>query len=426
MIFSFFYNAILSIAFLSILPKRLYQWARRQKERKHVFQRIGWILPKIHHTSEKPLVWVHAISLGETKAAISFIQKIRAEYPGAFILLSSVTETGHEQALKIAEVDQAIFFPLDFSWTMKKLLKKARPDYIFLVETDFWYHFLTYAKKAGAKIALVSGKLSERSTFFYRIISAFSRKLFSPIDLFCVQNENYKKRFISSGVDPSKIVVTSNLKFSYSPQASTDEELTSWKEKLGVSEGDSVITLASTHQPEEICLMNRLQKLRGKFKHLKILLAPRHPERFSTVKSTLEKAGFSFSTLSSLGKEVKDLILVDRMGFLPVCFQLSSLAVVGGSFRNKIGGHNILEPCFYQTPVFFGPFMQAQKELEAEVLSSGAGQQVPIESFESHVREFLESSEIRDKMKQNTRLLTQNLSAGVQCTWKAVESLFSP
>ena len=425
MIFSFFYNLVLFIVFLSILPKRLYRRSRRKKERKYLFYRIGWILPMIHHTSKRPFIWIHAISLGETKAAIPFIKRLRREHPEGFLFLSSVTETGHEQALKIQEIDQAVFFPLDFSWTMRKLLKKTRPDYIFLIETDFWYHFFSFAKREGAKIALVSGKLSEKSAFFYRMISSFTQKLFSSIDLFCVQNETYKNRFVSLGIAPSKIVTAPNLKFSYSPLLFSVQELGSWRKNLGISEQDPVITLASTHYPEEIWLMGSLQKLCKKFKHLKILLAPRHPERFSTVRTTLEKGGFSFSMLSSLNREVKNLILIDRMGFLPICFQLSSLAVMGGSFRNKVGGHNILEPCFYQTPVFFGPHMDEQKEMEAEVLLAGAGQQFPIESFETHVREFLENEEIQTKMKQSTCRLTQKLSGGVQNTWKAVEPLFS-
>lgn len=422
--YSVAYNLVITLAFIAHLPRFLYEYFVHSKYKNSLPFRLGLKMPNIQKKKGEKILWVHAVSLGETKSCSQLVQEIQKKHPEFTLILSTVTETGHEEAKKIVGEERAFYLPLDFSWTMKKLMDQIRPDLLVLVETDFWFHLFHYAKEIGAKILLVSGKISKKSTKLYALFPKFSHKLFSYIDLFCLQNNAYQKRFQTIGVDPSRIQVTGNLKYDQNMPLLPSKEIKEWREKMGIYEGDRVITIASTHAPEEKWLLEQMQKVWQVESNLKILLAPRHPERFFSVANLLRNENIPFITLSKIHHKTSTerVILIDSMGFLPICYQLSELAIIGGSFQEKVGGHNVLEPNFYQTPVFFGPYMNTQVELRKMVLSAKSGKEVPLPEIAVEVEEFLNDNSQKDSMSQSAKTLVESLKGRKKETYDAIKS----
>ncbi len=383
------YNFALLLLVLVSLPKWIWEAILYKKHRQSFLDKLGFNLPalsfKAPHSSG-PRIWVHSISVGETKAAAPLIKRLREKYPSASIVISTVSETGQEEARRsIKEADCYFFLPMDFSWTIRKLMRRIEPDLLILVEGDFWFNLIDLAPR----VALVNGRISEKSLSRFCKVPFFSKKLFGKIELLCVQSRRFLTRFIQLGVDPKRIIVTGNLKFD---QSFTAIDKAKWREDLGISLSDRVLTIGSTHEPEEELLLDALSPLFQKIPELKFLVVPRHPERFPYVAALLEKKGIDFNRYTDpIKNKHKRITLVDAMGVLSACYQLSELAIVGGSFITRLGGHNIFEPAALGIPVLFGPSMYSQKDLVELVMHAGAGRQVTLDSIASAVQELLSS-----------------------------------
>lgn len=392
------------------------------KYKKQLLSKIGLKLPKIKYSSNEKVFWIHAVSLGESKAARGIIAKLKKKYPKAKIVLSTITETGLKEGKGNPNVDIAFFLPLDLSWTMRRLMKRINPSYIFLIENDVWYQFLQAAKNHGAIIHWISAKLSEKSARRYRFFRFFSKRIFMLFDKVIVQNELYKDRF-SLFVNSQKLHVGGDLKFDNLSPKIPIEKIDFWRKKLHLNSSDTVISLSCTHDPEEKQILEKLLPVLNKHTNVKVLLAPRHPERFAAIEKLLISLPIPIGVLSDLqtiNKNTK-IILINTIGFLPICYQLSKLAILGGSFIPKIGGHNILEPCQAGIPVIFGPYMESQKALEKAVLEFDAGEVATFQSIEKCLENYLDKKEIVSRKKgENARALCENLQGSLDNTWNYV------
>ncbi len=378
------YNGALFLLVLVSLPKWIWEAIRYHKHRKSFLEKFGFNLPTFHFTKTGPRIWVHSISVGETKAVAPLIARLQEKYPSASIVVSTVSETGQEEARRsIPAASHIFYFPLDFSWIIKKLMRRISPHLLLLVEGDFWYNLIDQAPH----VALVNGKISEKSLSRFLKVPFFSKPLFHKIELYCLQSHRFQERFLKFGIDPSRMVITGNLKFDQ-PFPHIDKE--AWRAALAIAPSDRVVTLGSTHNPEEEMLLDAIATLLKKYPNLKILIVPRHPERFAQVATLLVKKGIDFSRYSSPSKNPDHrVILVDAMGVLSGCYQLSELAIVAGSFIPTVGGHNIFEPAALGVPVLFGPSMYSQKDLVELVTHAGAGRQVTLDNLTSTLDELL-------------------------------------
>ncbi len=368
--FSLFYNFGLALYGLTYLPRF---FSAKYTERRH------FKMPRIVK-GDKPLIWVHAVSVGETKAVAKLAKRLKEHYD-ATLVVSNITGTGHQEAKKsLPFADYHILLPLDFSWTMKRLLSEAKPNLVVLTETDFWYHFLKYSKAEGACVALVNGKISERSFQRLEKLPWLAKRLLGAVDLFCVQSELYGDRFTKLGVPDEKMHVIPNLKYDDTPAPIELGVLNAFKEKLGIADGEYVVVAGSTHPGEEAIVLREF--LKADIPNSKLLIVPRHPERFNKVAEELKGVASRFS----LGETGKRVILVDAMGVLRKCYSVGSIALVGGSFVSGIGGHNILEPAFSEIPVLFGPHMEGQAEMREIVLKYEIGKQVRGDEIAENLR----------------------------------------
>jgi len=314
------------------------------------------------------------VSMGETRAMIPIYEALKKEHPNAQYYFSSTTKTGHEEALRRYPNEAGHFYlPLDLSQNMGRLVSRIKPDLLILAESDFWFHMIQKVKRGGGRVVVLNGKISETSKRRFARWPRLAKHLFGPIDLFCIQNEEYLARFQELAIAPEKMTVTGNVKLGVEPPRLSEEEKSLFRKELGLEPEDRVVTLGSTHEGEEKILLDQI----GQIPSVKFLLVPRHPERFKSVKRVLD-------TLDN-----PQIILVDRMGVLNQCYQISDLALVGGSFVPGVGGHNIFEPIQAQIPVLFGPFMETQQELVEMILKADAGLQIPHQEVASTLSRLL-------------------------------------
>lgn len=391
-------NAFLLLYFILMVPKLLLD---RLKGKRHpdFLQRLGFYLPK----PNKPVIWIHAVSVGEIKAGSTLFKALKTK--DNYLFITATTATGLAEAKRsMPNADAFAYLPIDFTWVVRRFVKILNPIRFILVESDFWPNLLKALKRNGTTISLVSGKMSERSAKRFKLFSYFSKRLFSLFDHLCVQNEEHYQRFMPFA-DLSRLSITGNLKLDIQPQPIT--------QKLDLA--DPVITISCTHAPEEEMILDALSD--GPWT---LILAPRHPERFKEVANLLERKKLAYSRWSE--SKTGKILLVDAMGQLPICYAHSRLAILGGSFIDGIGGHNVLEPCLYGTPVFFGPYTQTQREFVKRVLEARAGRQMPIHSLRSEVDNFF--SGLEEPLRLGTQLAIESGRGAIQRTLEAITDKF--
>jgi len=408
------YDFGMTLLALTWLPK-----AMRGKYKNSLKARLGLQLPKFDASKDGKIVWIHAVSMGETKAAAALAKELQ---PFSRIIISSVTETGHEEAKRLIPFAEAHFFlPLDFSWTMRKYVRHFKPSLLVLVEGEFWYNLIDEAKASGALVALVNGKLSERSEKRFACLRWFSGALFSKIDIFCLQNESYKKAF-ARFVPDEKLFVTGNLKFDMQIKTFSDQEKDEFRRKLGLKEDDFVLVLGSTHETEENMLLTSLHPLFDRIPNLVILLVPRHPQRFDRVEEILKEKGLSYNRYTSESAKRTQVVLIDTMGKLIDCFQLASIGILAGSFISGIGGHNLFEPAACGIPVLFGPYTEAQKAYAEALIGVHGGISLPAEEAGNQVFSLYQDSSLRKMMGHAAKELVQASLGAAKKTLKILES----
>ena len=366
----FLYNISLHLFFIFLIPKLLSCAICKGKYLRCLRERITPRLPK---KEGRKLIWLHAVSVGEVKALATLIPHIRKTTPSVFIFVTTVTETGQSLAKQVVAGANAIaFLPLDVSWVIKPFVRALSPDLLVLVEGDYWLNLILEAKRCGGTVVVVNGKLSDASLRRYLLFPIFSKQLFAPIDHFYVQGRSYIEKFLKLHVPEHKLTVTGNLKADV--PLSLPEHKECFKKELGVQKADSIITLGSTHGGEEALLIDALFPLLEKHQDLKLLVVPRHPERFHKVKTSYHSSR---------------VIVVDQMGILSQCYSVSCIAIVGGSFVKHVGGHDIFEPAKIGVPTVFGPYMHKQKDLVHLLVSSGGGMQVSLDMLTDAVDRLL-------------------------------------
>lgn len=423
MLISFLYETVLWLAAIISLPKLLYSYWFHGKYRQSLWKRFGFNFPLIRK-GNRFLIWVHAVSVGETKAVAALVKKMKSQLNNPIIIVSSITETGHAEAKRcLPFADYHVYLPFDLNFIIKPIVSFVKPNLVILSETDFWFNFLKNCKRVKAFIAIVNGKISKRSVRRFEKMKIFTRHLFSKIDIACVQSQHYQMRFEQIGVPKDKIIVTGNLKFDDEYPKLTKEQSVEWRKQFKIEAGDPVCVIGSTHDPEEKLLLEEMQKVWTIFPKLKVILVPRHPERFNEAASILRKSNVPFvrfSRLDQFSGEAK-VILMDAMGFLRKCYQLADVAIVAGSYTSKIGGHNILEPAWYGVPVIFGPYMHAQPELCELIKEYRAGVQIPLEEVSEMLLELIENPARRKEIGENGLKMLSDINGATKRTWNSLK-----
>lgn len=416
------YDLILYASALFLVPYYLFRGLRYGKTRRGIRERLGAYAQDFRQLLQgRRVIWIHAVSVGETRAAIPLLKALRARYPDAFLILSNVTETGRAIATDVSEIDAYIFFPFDLSWVVRKTLKIIRPSIIILVETEIWPNFVCEARRQNIPLILVNGRISDRSFPRYRMAGRLLEPVLDSISDYCMQSEQDSRRIRHLGAAEGRVRVTGNLKFDMQPPAINDADLESLKSELKLPINACVWVAGSTHDGEEIQLVDVYQKLRKICPDLLLVLVPRHPERCRQVYDELTKAGLIVtlrSTLATMNRALQpgEVMVVDTLGEMLKLYALSNLVFVGGSLV-PVGGHNVLEASLMKKPVLFGPYMQNFKEIARLLRAAHGGLQVKDSAdLYRQMKLLLENPSEAERIGDNGRYLLQENQGATERT----------
>jgi len=344
--------------------------------RRGLLQRLGRRMPaEAAGSASKPLIWIHAVSLGEVVAVAPLAKALHSHYPDHRMIVSTVTETGREAVeQRLAGIAEHRYAPLDFSWVVSRVVDRWRPALYLFVETELWPNLLWTLAARGVPTVLVNGRLSSRSFSRQRLggLRSFYRSVIRPLTLCLMQSERDAQRIIALGADRQSVHVTGNIKFDQPlPEARADASL---RASLGVGEQEDLLLAGSTHAGEEEMLVAAYRRIIQVHPATVLLLAPRHIERAEQVCRMVQEAGLQVQRKSRLDRTSNGprVIVMDTRGELARAYREATVAFVGGTLV-PVGGHNLLEPAVWGKPVLFGPYTDHCAEVADLLLQAGGG-----------------------------------------------------
>lgn len=347
---------------------------RHPEFRAHFAERCGRLPPelvtRLASLSRRP-VWIQAVSVGEVFLARTLLTAL---VPSPCVI-SSTTPAGRQQAASISAPGLAgvFHFPIDWPPFVRRTLDLVRPSVVVTIETEIWPSLLSECGRRSLPVLIVNGRISEKSHGRYRLFARALRKPLDAIRLACMQSAEDAGRLVSIGVPAERVVVTGNMKFD--APASSEQTMRELAAAFGIEPGRTPILVAGSTSPgEEEILLSMLRS--QEFSDLKLIVAPRHRERFDEVARMLDVGGVPYSrrTRPADGSRAR-VFLLDTIGELPAAYMLGTVAFVGGSLVPR-GGQNLIEPASAGVPVLFGPHTQNFASIADALLAAGAGLRV--------------------------------------------------
>ena len=382
MIWYGFYNLLLFLA----SPVILIILAAKQRCRRGLPERFGWRLSRPAGAglsggtgSMTPVIWIHAVSLGEVVAVAPLVRQLHERFPQYRLIVTTVTETGREAVeQRLAGVAEHRYAPLDFPWVVARVLDLWKPTLYLFVETELWPNLLRMLEQRRIPSILVNGRLSTKSYERQRmgLVRPLYRRMLRSISYCLMQSDRDAGRIIDLGADPAKVRRTGNIKFDQPlPQAAPAGRSLS-RDSLGVAEDERLWIAGSTHPEEEERLLACYQRVSREVPQIVLVLAPRHIERAAQVEATVRAAGLPVMRRSMMASRPIEasgprVIILDSRGELALLYKEAAVAFVGGTLV-PVGGHNLLEPAVWGKPVLFGPYTDHCAEV-AELLVSAEG-----------------------------------------------------
>ncbi|MEW6108836.1 MAG: 3-deoxy-D-manno-octulosonic acid transferase [Nitrospirota bacterium] len=400
LIYSLLYTIAILILFIP-------QYLKRPKElrKRWAGEKLGY-LPEIGHA-----IWIHAVSVGEVNASIPFIKKLKEQYPGVPVVLSTITDTGQMVAAEKAPGGtKVIYLPFDLKFVLERCLKRINPRIFVVIETELWPNIFRVMADKGVPVIVLNGRISEKSSRGYRKLSFFMKRVFSYVRVFGMQSRVDADRLKNIGADEKKILVLGNFKFDMNIQ----RKILPWAEDIK----GRVIVAGSTHSGEEEIIISACRDNLERFPELKLILAPRHPERFKEVEALLGSQNISFVKRSELGDLKRQgldpkvwVILLDSIGELSSVYGIADIAVMGKSFAG-FGGQNPLEPAYWGKPIICGTHMENFSFIN-DFYREGAAFEVDAAALAKKIRELLVSPEKAEYAGEKAKALYVRNSGAV-------------
>lgn len=420
------YDLILLAAALVLIPWYLLRSLLHGKVRRGIRERLGFYEPdRLEALAGREVIWVHAVSVGETRAAIPLLRALKNAYPQSALVISNVTETGHAVARGIKDVDLCLFFPFDLSWVVRRVLARVRPSLIVIVETEIWPNFVRLARLAGIPVVLVNGRISDRSFPRYLRIRPLLRPVLEQFSAFCMQTGPDADRIRSMGAPSDRVNVTRNLKFDMQANLPDHAAEALMRRAFRLLDGSSVWVAGSTHAGEEEIIVDVYRQVVAQRSNVNLVLVPRHPERCRLVGEMLRGRGIPFvfrSSVESLNRHLGsgEVLLVDTVGEMLKFYSMADLVFVGGSLV-PVGGHNVLEASLLKKAVIFGPYMHNFKEISKLLIDIGGGVQIGDSGeLAAAVRQLLDDVEMRRSMGERGHSLLKDNAGATEQTLEVI------
>jgi 3-deoxy-D-manno-octulosonic-acid transferase len=347
------YSLLLSLGLLVLLPLFLFKALAHGKYVAGFRQRLGSV-PAING---KPVIWLHCVSVGETQAARPLAARLKQQFPHHALVVSTITLTGQNLARNVfrTQAESVFYFPFDWRWSVRRALKAINPVAVLIMETELWPNFLRECKARQIPVALVNGRISRQSYGRYALIKFFLRRVLASLSMAVMQSEADAERLQALGMPSDKLFTAGNLKFDADGGSDLGETTIEIAERFGLQSDVPLVLAASTHAPEEELILESFKQLRTK-QPARLMIAPRHPERFNEVASVIKNSGLSWTrrmNIPEAGDRDADVILLDTIGELPATYSLAAVVFVGGSIVDR-GGHNVLEPAVAGSAIVTG------------------------------------------------------------------------
>ncbi len=377
------YSLLLIFWGILLTPIFLYRAWRHHKYLPGLSQRLGRI-PESLKLSGRSTIWFHACSVGETLSLQPLVRFLHQRFPEARFVFSTITQTGQAIAARNFAVygeGNTFYFPVDLASIVKRVLDRIEPAMIVIIDTEIWPNLINQAHRRHIPVVLANGRISASSFRYYRWAKPVLRKVFRNYRLLMMQSQEDARRITQIGASPDKLVVTGNIKFDKALVEETDASVMRELEtSLCSAEPEAPLIVAgSTHPCEEEILLEVLRRVRQvpELDRTRLLLAPRHPERFDEVAGLILQSGFAMRRRTSRinPMEGADILLLDTLGELAAAYRLATVVFVGGTLVRH-GGHSIMEPALYSKPIVVGPSMENFRGIIDEFLAHGGIRQI--------------------------------------------------
>jgi 3-deoxy-D-manno-octulosonic-acid transferase len=382
-------------------------------------ERLGFLkIPQLNNG-----IWIHAVSVGEVRSVEHLIERIGQQFPLHPVAVSTTTAAGQQLARERRDIiDHTFYFPLDIPRAVKRTLDRVRPRLVIITETEIWPNFLRECRRRNIPVMMINGRISDRSFPRYQAVRVWLARVLDDYAILGMQSEIDRGRIEAIGANPQRVAVFGNLKYDIVPSAkpldpSLRTFLRNWSE---------IWIAASTMPGEEEFVLRAFRDLKRSHPLLKLVLAPRHPERFDAVASLVESRGLSCLRRSRFSGE-SDVLLLDTIGELAAAFEFATVVFMGGTLVRR-GGHNILEPARHARPIIFGPHMENFRDIARLFLESNAAVQIRKPSdLAPAVKRVLSEPAYAESLGQRAKqLLAHNAGATDRILSFMYERIFRP
>jgi 3-deoxy-D-manno-octulosonic-acid transferase len=377
----------------------------------------------------EPRIWIHAASVGEIEAIRPVAIGLLERYPTAVMVISTMTATGRAAAMRrIAGAAAWMLAPLDNQRAVRSFLDRVRPSLVLITETEIWPNYFFESARAGATIAIVNGRISERSMRRYMRARGLFQNALSQASLILAQSREDARRYVKFDL-PARIIVTGNTKIEVAKSEGSGEDPIR-AELTAFASGRKILIAGSTAPGEEAVIADAYRELHKDFPQLALTIAPRHLDRTTDVEHALRAASLDYAKASELNpqnaaREV-DVLILDTMGELRSFYRRGAIAFIGGSLAPGRGGQNPAEPASVDVPVLIGPYHENQKEIVASIVNSGGARIVKnVGDIVREASKWLGDDAAREAAGRNARASVSKDSGGAQFALKQLEALIN-
>ncbi len=397
----------------------------------------------------KPVAWFHGVSVGEVHLLGTLVAAFRKRHPDWFVVVSSTTDTGLDEARKRFADLAVIAYPFDFSWAVGAALDAVKPTVVVLAESELWPNFLDAAARRRVPVVVVNARLSPRSFRRLKRVACLARRmLFRRVAAFGVQSADYAERLRQLGVAAEKLTVTGSVKYDGATGERDTPKGRELRRALGQETGDRrqgterhgselspvscllsplVWVAGSTHAPEEAIVLDVFAKLRPKFPQLRLILVPRHPDRFAEVADLMQQSGLPFvrrSQVAAPPAAMPDVVLLDTVGELGAAWGLADVGYTGGSLDGVRGGQSMIEPAGYGVPTLFGPHVWNFRDAANRLVEAGGAVMVrDAAELERELAKLLEDAALRERMGAAAQRLVREQQGATGRTLDVIDSV---
>lgn len=422
---SWIYNIAYSLALLMLSPLIAYRAIRHGRYRRGWREKLLGRLPASSGNS-KPTVWFHAVSVGEVLQLPKLISEFQATTGQQFQpFITTSTDTGYDLAVQRFPDAVVSWFPLDFTWAVRTALRRIQPSAVVLVELELWPNFLKICQQAQIPTAVVNARISERSFRGYSRLPRIFGPVFRSLNLAVAQTETYAQRLIALGCHPDSVIISGNVKFDGVLTDRANAKTGDLRQMLGLNNGEVVFLAGSTQATEEAIALDAWNTVRKHFPNLRLILVPRHKERFQEVANLVREKSYPLVQRSTLDQhasllsdspEYQPVILIDTIGELSAAWGLADIAFVGGSFGNR-GGQNMLEPAAFGAAVTFGPNTKNFRDIVKRLLEDDAAIQLKTpEQLTETLLHLLNDCDRRQELGRNATQCVQQQQGAIRIT----------